>query len=45
MQTIKKVPMSVISLIDLGRQWLVSYRGIDAQELHRKDAVCARTYK
>jgi hypothetical protein len=37
-------PMAVVSLIDLGRQWLISYEGIDCQELHRKDAVCARKF-
>jgi CheY-like chemotaxis protein/signal transduction histidine kinase len=35
-------PMALISLVDLGRQWFMSNRGLgDARETKRKDAFCA----
>ncbi|KAL7579879.1 hypothetical protein ACA910_004889 [Epithemia clementina (nom. ined.)] len=38
------VPICVIGLIDLGRQWFVANRGLgDARESTRKDAICAHT--
>jgi hypothetical protein len=35
------VPICLISLVDLGRQWFLSKVGIDASEAARKHAMCA----
>eukprot|EP00980_Cylindrotheca_fusiformis_P028557 scaffold22610_cov115-Cylindrotheca_fusiformis.AAC.10 len=39
-----RCPMALISLVDLGRQWFMSNRGLgDTRETSRKDAFCAHT--
>lgn len=38
------VPLAIISLVDLGRQWFLSNRGLgEAREMPRKHAFCAHT--
>ena len=36
-----KCPMALISLVDLGRQWFMSNRGLNVRETKRKYAFCA----
>jgi CheY-like chemotaxis protein/signal transduction histidine kinase len=36
-----KVPIAIVGLVDLGRQWFMSNRGLDVRETPRKLAFCA----
>lgn len=37
------VPIALVSLVDLGRQWFMSNRGLgETRETHRKFAFCSR---
>lgn len=38
-----KLPVSLVSLVDLGRQWAISAHGTDCLETCRKDAFCSYT--
>ena len=42
-QRIFNVPIALVSLVDVNRQWFKSSIGLDASETHRNDAFCSYT--
>ena len=39
----RKVPISLVSLVDVDRQWFKSNSGLDSCQTHRNDSFCAYT--